>query len=176
MSVAHSEPGAWQAHAATLKAAAMLRATRPANVASANAARLILLDTIGCMLAARTAPEVRAFEQNASAIESGPFTFPGGRRLSLTAAAQVGAMAATWDEACEGHAHAHGRPGVAAVAALLREALPHARIIPAHPVAGTDKSGPDSGKRSRLITLKRKHSLANNLVARREKRYVRVMN
>ena len=119
MSVAHSEPGAWQAHAATLKAAAMLRATRPANVASANAARLILLDTIGCMLAARTAPEVRAFEQNASAIESGPFTFPGGRRLSLTAAAQVGAMAATWDEACEGHAHAHGRPGVAAVAALL---------------------------------------------------------
>ena len=92
---------------------------RPAGVAAANAARLILLDTIGCMLAARSAPEVRAFEQNASAIESGPFTFPGGRRLSLTAATQVGAMAATWDEACEGHAHAHGRPGVAVVAALL---------------------------------------------------------
>ena len=33
----------------------------------------------------------------------------------------------------------------AAVAALLREALPHARIIPAHPVAGTENSGPDSG-------------------------------
>ena len=28
-------------------------------------------------------------------------------------------MAATWDEACEGHAYAHGRPGVPAVAALL---------------------------------------------------------
>ena len=119
MSLAHSEPAAWQAHAAALKAAATLRATRPAGVAAANAARLILLDTIGCMLAARSAPEVRAFEQNASAIESGPFTFPGGRRLSLTAATQVGAMAATWDEACEGHAHAHGRPGVAVVAALL---------------------------------------------------------
>lgn len=119
MSADHSDPAAWQAHAATLKAAAALRATRPASVAAANAARLILLDTIGCMLAARIAPEVQAFEQNASAIESGPFTFPGGRRLSLTAAAQVGAMAATWDEACEGHAHAHGRPGVAAVAALL---------------------------------------------------------
>ena len=119
MSLAHSEPAAWQAHASALKAAATMRATRPAGVAAANAARLILLDTIGCMLAARTAPEVRAFEQNASAVESGPFTFPGGRRLSLTAAAQVGAMAATWDEACEGHAHAHGRPGVATVAALL---------------------------------------------------------
>ena len=32
-----------------------------------------------------------------------------------------------------------------AVAALLREALPHARIIPAHPVAGTENNGPDSG-------------------------------
>ena len=109
----------WRAHADALKAAATLRATRPANEAAATAARLILLDTIGCMLAARTAPEVRAFEQNASSIESGPFTFPGGRRLSLAAATQVGAMAATWDEACEGHAYAHGRPGVATVAALL---------------------------------------------------------
>lgn len=32
-----------------------------------------------------------------------------------------------------------------AVAALLREALPHARIIPAHPVAGSEHSGPGSG-------------------------------
>jgi hypothetical protein len=28
------------------------------------------------------------------------------------------AMAACWDEACEGHARAHGRPGVAALAAI----------------------------------------------------------
>lgn len=33
----------------------------------------------------------------------------------------------------------------ASVAALLREALPHAKIIPAHPVAGTENSGPDAG-------------------------------
>lgn len=33
----------------------------------------------------------------------------------------------------------------AAVAAFLREALPHARIIPAHPIAGNEHSGPDSG-------------------------------
>ncbi len=109
----------WQAHADALKAAVGPRATRPANEVASNAARLILLDTIGCMLAGREAPEVMAFEENYSGFESGPFTFPGGRRLSLAAAAQVGAMAATWDEACEGHAYAHGRPGVAAVAALL---------------------------------------------------------
>ena len=33
----------------------------------------------------------------------------------------------------------------ASVAAALREALPDARIVPAHPVAGTENSGPDAG-------------------------------
>lgn len=33
----------------------------------------------------------------------------------------------------------------AAVAAELRAALPGARIVPAHPVAGTEKSGPEAG-------------------------------
>jgi cyclohexadieny/prephenate dehydrogenase len=33
----------------------------------------------------------------------------------------------------------------ASVAAALRTALPNARIIPAHPVAGTENSGPDAG-------------------------------
>ena len=33
----------------------------------------------------------------------------------------------------------------AAVAAALREALPEATIVPAHPVAGTEKSGPEAG-------------------------------
>ena len=113
----------WQAHADSLKQAATLRATRPANELAANAARLILLDTIGCILAGREAPEMLLLEENLSSLESGSFTFPGGRRLALNAAAQVGAMAATWDEACEGHAYAHGRPGVAAVAALLPLAI-----------------------------------------------------
>ena len=121
----------WQAHADSLHAAAALRATRPASEAAHNAARLILLDTIGCMLAGREAPEVMVFEENYSALESGPFTFPGGRRLSLIAAAQVGAMAATWDEACEGHAYAHGRPGVAAAAALLPLAVANERGLDA---------------------------------------------
>ena len=33
----------------------------------------------------------------------------------------------------------------AEVARALREALPHATIVPAHPVAGTEQSGPDAG-------------------------------
>jgi 2-methylcitrate dehydratase PrpD len=119
----HPAPGAQSAHAASLHAAAAARATLPSTHEASAAARLIFLDTIGCMLAGREAPEVLAFEEHLSSMESGPFTFPGGRRLSTNAAAQVGAMAATWDEACEGHALAHGRPGVALVAALLPLAL-----------------------------------------------------
>ena len=33
----------------------------------------------------------------------------------------------------------------AAVAALLAEALPHHAVVPAHPVAGTERSGPEAG-------------------------------
>ena len=33
----------------------------------------------------------------------------------------------------------------AAVARSLREALPHAALVPAHPVAGTEQSGPEAG-------------------------------
>ncbi len=86
-------------------------------------ARLMLLDTLGCMLAARSSPEVSAFETEFSSLESGLFTFPGGRRLSTMGATAVGAMAATWDEACEGLAIAHGRPGVPVIAALLPQAI-----------------------------------------------------
>lgn len=86
-------------------------------------ARLMLLDTIGCMLAARSSPEVSGFETEFSSLESGLFTFPGGRRLSTMGAVAVGAMAATWDEACEGLALAHGRPGVPVIAALLPQAV-----------------------------------------------------
>ncbi len=85
--------------------------------------RLLLIDTIGCMLAGRVAPEVIALEEQFSSLEYGPFCFPQGRRLSTMAATTVGAMAATWDEACEGLGVAHGRPGVPIVAALLPLAI-----------------------------------------------------
>jgi 2-methylcitrate dehydratase PrpD len=86
-------------------------------------ARLMILDTVGCMLAARTAPEVSALETQLNLFEPGAFAFPGGPGLSTLGAAAVGAVAATWDEACEGLALAHGRPGVPVIAALLPQVL-----------------------------------------------------
>jgi 2-methylcitrate dehydratase PrpD len=98
-------------------------AERPLEPKVEATARLMLLDTIGCMLAGRAAPEVRALEEEYAALESGPCRFPGGRRLSTSGAMAIGATAATWDEACEGIALAHGRPGVPVIAALLPLAL-----------------------------------------------------
>ncbi len=94
-------------------------------------ARLMLLDTVACMLAARSAPEVRAWEETLSRMDPGTFCFPGGKPLSLLGAAAVGAMSATWDEACEGLAMAHGRPGVPVVAALLPFAVTHGMSLSA---------------------------------------------
>ena len=71
-------------------------------------ARLMLIDTIGCMIAARAAPEVAALEEQYGKLEYGHFRYPGGHRLSTHGALTVGATAATWDEACEGNAVAHG--------------------------------------------------------------------
>ena len=88
-----------------------------------NKARLMLLDTVACMLAARNAPEVLGLETQLSGLDSGLFRFPGGRALSNLGAVAVAAMAATWDEACEGLAAAHGRPGVPVIAALLPHAV-----------------------------------------------------
>lgn len=86
-------------------------------------ARLLLLDTLGCMLSGRTARPVRQFEQQLATIESGAFRFPEGPSLSCTAAASVAAMASAWDEGCEGLPYAHGRPALALIAALLPVAV-----------------------------------------------------
>jgi len=99
------------------------RSGRPALAPVAAQARLIFIDTLGCALAGRAAAEVKALEKQSSAIEPGRFRLPGGEPLTISAAAQVFAMAATWHEACEGHALAHGRPGVPVIAALLPLAL-----------------------------------------------------
>lgn len=80
---------------------------------------LLLLDTLGCILAGRQADEVRATERSLGLIDPGVFRFPGGPRLSLHAAAGIAAMASAWDEACEGLPYAHGRPGLALIGALL---------------------------------------------------------
>lgn len=108
--------------------------------------RLMLLDTIGCMLAGRVAPEVIAMEEQFSNLEYGPFCFPQGRRLSTMAATTVGAMAATWDEACEGLALAHGRPGVPVIAALLPLAL--TRDTRVGPLLAAISAGYETGARA----------------------------
>src|SRR2546423_1590435 len=85
----------------------------------------MLLDTIGCIMAGRVAPELVALEAAFARIESGGFRFPGGAPLSTQVATAVGAIASTWDEGCEGLAYAHGRPALPVVGALLPLALMH---------------------------------------------------
>lgn len=108
---------------AVLQATVALLAAQPATAEAALQARRLLVDTVGCALAGRHADEVRRLEAALAACEPGEFAFPDGPSMSVQAAAAVLAMAATWDEACEGHALAHGRPGVPLVAALLPLAL-----------------------------------------------------
>jgi 2-methylcitrate dehydratase PrpD len=108
---------------AALRAAMVERcATAPSDAARAHA-RLLVLDTVGCALAGRRVPEVSALETLLAQRDPGGFRIAAGAGLTVTAAAQVLAMAATWHEACEGHAAAHGRPGVPVIAALLPLAL-----------------------------------------------------
>lgn len=84
-------------------------------------ARHLVLDTLGCAIAGHRANEVHQFEQQAALADPGTFYFSQQTPLGVTQgnAAMLLAMAICWDEACEGHAGAHGRPGVAAMAALL---------------------------------------------------------
>jgi 2-methylcitrate dehydratase PrpD len=65
-------------------------------------ARLLILDTLGCAYAGMTRRKVR--------------------ELGGDDPAALFATAACWDEACEGLARAHGRPGVAVIAACLPSA------------------------------------------------------
>lgn len=84
-------------------------------------ARWLVLDTLGCIMAGQRAAPVAAWAQRSAAADPGLFcwTPDATQGLSTGGAAMLLAMAACWDEACEGHAGAHGRPGVAALAALL---------------------------------------------------------
>ncbi len=70
-------------------------------------ARVLVLDTLGCALAGRRHAEVEAYARALEAADPG----------AASSAAALFASAACWDEACEGLARAHGRPGVAVLAA-----------------------------------------------------------
>lgn len=81
-------------------------------------ARLLLLDTLGCVIAASRQPKLRRLAARLAKVEPGKVRVPGfPQRLSVSAAAYLFATSACWDEACEGLARAHGRPGVPVIAA-----------------------------------------------------------
>ncbi len=91
--------------------------------ASLAQAKRLFVDTVGCAIAGTHAPEVRSLEDKLAAIDAGTFNLPNGKGLGVHGAAQVFAMAATWDEACEGQPYAHGRPGLPLIAVLLPLAI-----------------------------------------------------
>lgn len=70
-------------------------------------AREQVLDTLGCVIAGRRHAEVGAYARALEAADPG----------SAASAAALFAAAACWDEACEGLARAHGRPGLAVLGA-----------------------------------------------------------
>ena len=83
-------------------------------------ARLLLLDTFGCLLAGLLHPDVRKFGQALHLAFPGEAAWPTSDvKLGPAGLAALGAAAACWDEACEGNASSHGRPGLPVVPALL---------------------------------------------------------
>ena len=81
-------------------------------------ARLVLLDTMGCVIAASRKPKLRRLAARLAKVEPGKVRVPGyAQRFSVSAASYLFATSACWDEACEGLARAHGRPGVPVIAA-----------------------------------------------------------
>lgn len=82
-------------------------------------AREILLDTAGCVIAAASKEPLQRFAEAIRVTDPGAVGVPGfTQRFSVSGAAALFAAAACWDEACEGLARAHGRPGVPIIAAL----------------------------------------------------------
>ncbi|HEX9465219.1 MAG TPA: MmgE/PrpD family protein [Alphaproteobacteria bacterium] len=87
-------------------------------------ARLLLLDTFGCLVAGLRHGEVRKFGQALSHAFPGHAAWPASDiALAPAGLAALGAAAACWDEACEGNASAHGRPGLPVVPAVLAFAV-----------------------------------------------------
>jgi 2-methylcitrate dehydratase PrpD len=100
-----------------------LSAARPtADQIVSDRARLLLLDTLGCAIAGLAHDEVSAYV--ARLLGQQGVTCPG-FPVGLTPShfGQAMTMAACWDEACEGLASAHGRPGLHTVPAAVAMGL-----------------------------------------------------
>ena len=83
-------------------------------------ARLLFLDTLGCMIAGLAKPEPKALVAALADLDPGRILLPGAAApLTCGSAAYIAGIAACWDEACEGLPRAHGRPGLHAFAAAL---------------------------------------------------------
>lgn len=82
-------------------------------------AQRLWLDTASCAWSGLQDDTCRRWLALQERDDQGPVALPGSAvRLTPAAAASALAMGACWDEACEGLALAHGRPGVPVVAAL----------------------------------------------------------
>lgn len=81
--------------------------------------RWMLLDSWACAVAGSRAAPVAALAARLSPAPAPGRLWAADPATSPQSLALWLAMATCWDEACEGHALAHGRPGVAALAALL---------------------------------------------------------
>jgi 2-methylcitrate dehydratase PrpD len=83
-------------------------------------ARLLLLDTLGCLLAGLRHADVIRFGTSLRLAFPGETAWPTSDiRLGAAGLGALGAAAACWDEACEGNSASHGRPGLPLVPALL---------------------------------------------------------
>lgn len=85
-------------------------------------ARWLVLDTLGCAIAGSRSPEVSSWLDQ-QRLRRDPYATPEGAAPADVGPAMALAMGACWDEACEGHAGAHGRPGIAALGALWPSVL-----------------------------------------------------
>lgn len=81
-------------------------------------ARWLVLDTYGCVLAGLRSETLVKLGEVFQTHDPGSLSLGPVKGLSVQSCAQLFAYASCWDEACEGHAGAHGRPGLAVLAAL----------------------------------------------------------
>lgn len=102
----------------------------PAGSTAAMRARLLLLDSLGCAVAGLRHPRPAGFATALAGSFGGAVRLPGIQAgLAPGAAAAVLATGMCWDEANDGLARAHGRPGLAvAPLALVALAAQQARL------------------------------------------------
>ena len=85
-------------------------------------ARRLVLDTLGCAIAGSRSPTVRSWLDQ-HGLTDDPYAAAAEGSAADVGPAMAMTMGACWDEACEGHAGAHGRPGVAALGAIWPSVL-----------------------------------------------------